>query len=339
MPKQKRLGECLVQALIITEEQLQEALRVQKEQHGFLGHILLEKGWITDKQLCQAISQALHVNCVSIDCVLISKDVLQLISSSLAVSCGILPLFIHHETLYLAMENPRDIGVIQLVEHETGMQIKPLMAPPCQLWNMINKYYQGDDTDDQASEVSSPKKEPDLIEKDLFQKLRQEQRKRLGDFLVDTGFLTQEQLTTVLELQKGKTGFLGQLLVDMGWLTEEQLCQALSDMLQIESVNIEEAQIDPAVMKLIPDSLAASCNVIPLFVEQDTLYLAMENPLDTGVTQLIQYETGLPVIPLVASPSQLREIIAKYYHFTGSTHVYIPEEILLPMAEKKRSVN
>lgn len=338
MPKQKRLGECLVQASIITEEQLQEALDLQKEQHGFLGQILLEKGWITDKQLCQAISQALHVNCVSIDCVLISKDVVQLISTSLAVSCGILPLFAHHKTLYLAMENPRDAGVIQLVEHETGMHVKPLMAPPCQLWSMINKYYREDAIEDETSEVSS-QKEPELIEKKLFQKLRQEQRQRLGDFLVETGLLTQEQLTTVLELQKGKPGFLGQLIVDMGWLTEKQLCQALSDMLQIESVDIEEAQIDPSVIRLVPDSLAASCNVLPLFVEQDTLYLAMENPLDTGVTQLIQYETGMPVIPLVAFPSQIREIIAKYYHFIPSVPAYFPANIPIPMTEKERSVN
>lgn len=337
MPKQKRLGECLVQASIITQEQLQEALRLQKEQHGFLGQILLEKGWITDKQLCQAISQALHVNCVSIDCVLISKDVIQLISSSLAVSCGILPLFIHHKTLYLAMENPRDTGVIQLVEHETGMHIKPLMAPPCQLWSMINKYYQGEDTDDDQASEDVLNKEPEMIEKDLFQELRQEQRQRLGDFLVDTGLLTQKQVTTVLDLQKGKPGFLGQLIVDKGWLTEDQLCQALSDMLQIESVNIEEAQIDPAVIKLIPDSLAASCNVLPLFVEQNSLYLAMENPLDTGVTQLIQYEIGMPVIPLVAPPSQVRNIIAKYYQFTPADHIYPPEEILKSMAEKKRA--
>ncbi|GAK59182.1 type IV pilus assembly protein PilB [Candidatus Vecturithrix granuli] len=336
MPKQKRLGECLVQAGVITEEQLENALRLQQERHGFLGQILLEMGWITDKQLCQAISQALHVNCVSIDCILISNDIVQLISGSLAVSCGILPLFIHHKTLYLAMENPRDTGAIQLVEYETGLHVKPLMVPPCQLWSMINKYYRADEAGTPAS-YTLPAKNPEFIEKEIFRKIDHEQRKRLGDFLVETGLLTQAQLTTVLELQKDKRGFLGQLLVDNGWLTEAQLCQALADMLQIENVDIEEAQIDPSVVKLVPDSLAASCNVLPLFIDQNVLYLAMENPLDTGVTQLLQYELGMRVVPLVAPASQIRNIIAKYYHFSSPVHPFIAKRARAFMIENKQN--
>ncbi len=332
MSKQKRLGECLVQAAVITEEQLEQALRVQQGRHGFLGQILLEMGLITDKQLCQAISQALHVNCVSIDCVLISEDIVQLVPGSLAVSCGILPLFVHHETLYLAMENPCDTGVIQLIEYETGLQVKPLMAPPCQLWTMINKYYRTDESSAPAGEAPAAK-DLEFIEKEMFRKLEQEQRKHLGDFLVETGLLTREQVSRVLELQKDKRGFLGQLLVDEGWLTEAQLCQALADMLQIENVDIEEAQIDPAVIKLVPDSLAASCNVLPLFIDQNTLYLAMENPLDTGVTQLIQYELGIRVVPLVAPASQIRSIIARYYHFSAPVHPFIARRTHVAMLE------
>lgn len=326
-----------MQAGVITKEQLENALRVQQERHGFLGQILLEMGWITDKQLCEAISQALHVNCVNIDCILISEDIVQLISGSLAVSCGILPLFVHHKTLYLAMENPRDTGAIQLVEYETGMHVKPLMVPPCQLWSMINKYYRADGVGVPAPDIP-PAKDPEFIEKEMFRKIDQEQRKRLGDFLVETGLLTRAQLATVLELQKDKLGFLGQLLVDNGWLTEAQLCQALADMLQIENVDIEEAQIDPAVIKLVPDSLAASCNVLPLFIEQNTLYLAMENPLDTGVTQLIQYELGIRVMPLVAPASQIRNIIAKYYHFPSPVHPFISKRAQAFMAENKQNL-
>ena len=319
MPQQKRLGECLVQASVITREQLEEALRIQHEQLGFLGKILLEKGWITDKQLCHALSEALHVNCVSIDSVLISHEVVKLISGSVAVTSNILPLFIHHDTLYLAMENPKDTGVIQLVEYETGMHVKPLTVPPCQLHEMIREYYNIEEEEENHPDPPSSPKPPDILESKEFQKMRQEQRKRLGDFLVDSGLLTQEQLETALKLQKGKMGFLGQLIVDMGWMTEEELCQALSEMLQVENVNIEEAQIDLDVIKMIPDSLAASCNVLPLFVEHHILYLAMENPLDTGVTQLIQYETGMRVEPLVAPPSQVRKLITKYYHFIESS--------------------
>lgn len=312
MEKRKRFGECLVEASFITEEQLEAALRLQKEEFGFLGTILLEKGWITDEQLCRGLSEALDVNCVSLDNILIIPEIIRLIPDSLAVTCDILPLFEHRNMLYLAMENPYDTGVIQLVEYETGMQVKPLTAPLCQLQKMIRKYYHIQDPEINVPE-SGAKGEKSGIEKKITREIGLGQRKRLGDFLMETGLITQGQLDAALQLQEEKRGFLGQLLVDMGWIREEELCQALSDMLLVENVIIDEAQIDPEAIKFVPESLAASCNVFPLFVDHNTLYLAMENPLNTGVIQLLQYNIGMRVEPLVAPSSQIREIIRTYY--------------------------
>lgn len=311
----KRLGECLVDAGVLSEARLNEALKLQEKQKGFLGQILLEKGWVTDKQLCQAISEALDINCVSIDSILISEEVTSLISNSLAVTCQILPLFVHNNMIYLAMENPRDTGVIQLVEYETGMQVKPLMAPPCQLGEMIARYYQIDESAKQYSGRRPTIKHVEL-EKKITREIGFGQRKRLGDMLIEAGLLTKEQIDTALQLQKGQKGFLGKLVVDMGWVTEEEVCQALSDMLRIESVNLDEVHLDPDVRKYVPDSLAASSNIFPLFTEDDTLYLAMENPLDSGVLLYLRYSTDMKIEPLVAPPCQIRAIIQKYYSST-----------------------
>ena len=311
----KRLGECLVEAGVLSEARLKEALVVQEKQKGFLGQILLEHGWVTDKQLCQAISEALDINCVSIDSVLISEEVIGLISNSLAVTCQILPLFVHNNMMYLAMENPRDTGVIQLVEYETGMQVKPLMAPPCQLGEMIARYYQIDEPEKQRTGSL-----PAFSHMELSQKITREigfgQRKRLGDMLVETGLLTEEQVEKALQLQKGQKGFLGKLIVDMGWVTEAEVCQTLSDMLRIESVNLNEVHLDPDARKYVPDFLAASSNIFPLFTEGDTLYLAMENPLDSGVLLYLRYSTEMKIEPLVAPPGQIRAVIQKYYPST-----------------------
>ncbi|MBD3325148.1 hypothetical protein GF339_11225 [candidate division KSB3 bacterium] len=303
MPQLKRFGECLIEASIINREQLEEALRIQHEQHGFLGQILLEKGWIDDTQLCRAISESLHVNCISLDNILITDDVIQLVPPSLAVTCNVIPVFVHHSTLYLAMENPDDTGIIQLMEYSTGMNVKPLVAPPCQLYQMIERYYPLD----QASERWPGTHHP------ISKRRWTEQRKRLGDLLVETGIITQEQLEQALQLQRGKRGFLGQLVIDMGWATEEEICQVLSEMLGVENVDIDHAQIDPEVMKLIPDSLAESCRVIPLFVDREVLYLAMENPLDTAVIQLIEFSTSMKVEPLVAPSRQIEHLLKIYY--------------------------
>ncbi len=312
MSEQKRFGERLVEASVITREQLQGALRVQEEQQGFLGQILLELGWITDKQLCQAVSEIFQVNYVWLDPVMITPEVIRLVPDSLAVTCDILPLFEFHNTLYLAMENPEDIGVIQLVEYETGMQVKPVVAPLGQLRTMIGKFYNVSEFN-QAMLVPASEEENEGIGQKITREIGLGQRQRLGDLLVEAELLTQAQLDIALERQREQRGYLGQIIIEKGWVTEEQLCKTLAKLLQVENVSIDEAQIDPAVMKLVPESLAMSCNILPLFMDHKILYLAMENPLDIGVIQLLQFNTGMKIEPLVASPSQIRKIIRKYY--------------------------
>lgn len=302
-----RLGECLLKAGVINDAQLAEALKIQEERQGFLGHILLEKGWISDKQLCGAISESLHVNCVSIENVLISEEVIGLISNSLAVTCQILPLFVHNNAVYLAMENPGDTGVVQLVEYETGRQVRPLMAPASELSEMIAKYYHIDEKAHAEPET------PSDLQKKITREIGFGERKRLGDLLVDAGLISAEQLQQALALQEKRSGFLGELIVELGWVTEAELCRSLSQMLGIEHVNLKEFDILPEVIGLVSDSLAVSSNVFPFLLKENVLYLAMENPLDTGVILLLQHETGLTVKPVVVAPSQLRSMIHHYY--------------------------
>jgi len=333
MSKHKRLGECLVETNVINREQLDEALHLQEIKGGFLGHILLEKGWISDKELCKAISEALHVNCVSIDSVLITEEVIQLIPESLAATSRILPLFIHGKTLYLAMENPHDTGAIQLVEFSTGMIVKPLVVPPCQLREMLREYYDIDESLIGESEhggeqetVHDQKQAESSKNSGKIGEIHLSQRKRLGESLVETALISQEQLDEALHLQKTKSGFLGQILVDLGWVTEQEICQVMSKSLHVEYLHDDELQITPETVELVPESLAASCNIFPLFVKHNVLYLAMENPLDIGVIQLVEFSTGMKVEPLIASPSQLQIMIQK--HYDGDTSAgNMPENV------------
>ena len=321
MSEHKRLGECLVKANVINREQLEEALGIQKQKGGFLGQILLEMGWITDKQLCQAISEALHINCVSIDNVLISEDIIKLVPESLAATCNILPLFAHDNILYLAMENPRDTGVIQLVEFSTGMKVRPLVVPPCQLRDLLKKYYHLDEaliTESKhgGEEKTGRKKTPAKVSKNRadVKKLQLSQKKRLGDILVEKALISQAQLEAALQLQQTRPGFLGQILIDLGWVTEQEICRVMSESLQIAYLRDDNLHIPPEIVALVPESLAASCNIFPVFVRHNVLYLAMENPLDIGAIQLVEFSTGMRVEPLIAPPSQLQKMILQYYN-------------------------
>jgi hypothetical protein len=334
MSNHKRLGECLVETNVISREQLTEALRLQKKKGGFLGRILLEQGWISDRQLCQAISEALHVNCVSIDSVLISEEVIKLVPASLAATSRILPLFIHGDTLYLAMENPRDTGAIQLVEFSTGMTVKPMVVPQCQLRDMLRTYYNIDESligePEHEREKETVRTQKQAISSKNYEEISGfhfSPRKRLGEILVETELISQEQLDEALRLQKTKSGFLGQILVDLGWITEQEVCRVMAESLHVECFNDGGFQIPQEIIELVPESLAASCNVFPLYVKHNVLYLAMENPLDTGVIQLVEFSTGMKVEPLIASPSQLQTMIQKHYR-EGNPVGNMPENVM-----------
>ncbi len=350
MAQNTYLGEYLVTTGVITQEELQQALQLQKQKGGYLGQLLVENGTITEQQLCQMLSHLLDIHWARIDCILIEKDVLRLVSKSLALTFHILPIFVHHHTLCLAMENPHDRDVIQFIESKTGLQVKPLLAPIYQLQTMIRKYYFReypvqpikDEKVAVASRImntSHPKnprkkkirrvlsnnrtkaeqKTPKIMRRTDSQgrpEISENQdirKKRLGEVLVETGLITMEELNEALQVQKKNSGFLGKILVKMNMLSENTLCQVLSDLLYVESANLDRSLIHQDVVELIPGSLADTCRVLPLFVYDQKLYLAMENPLDPSIIQFMEFCSGFEVVPVIAPYRQLRKKIDKHY--------------------------
>ncbi len=139
-------------------------------------------------------------------------------------------------------------------------------------------------------------------------------RKRLGDILVDACVITPAQLEEALQRQQQDGHrLIGQILVDMGWVTEHEVCRAVSELLRIEYVDVQDALISQDVVQLAPEDLAAKRNILPLFIQDKTLYIAMENPLDVDTIQHIEFQTGMQVRPMLALPSQLRQTIRKHY--------------------------
>ena len=139
-------------------------------------------------------------------------------------------------------------------------------------------------------------------------------RKRLGEILVEACLISPAQLDEALHLQKGQNRRIGQILVDLGWVNEPEVCRAVAELLNIKYVDVADALISQEVVQLAPEDLAVKRNILPLFTEDKTLYLAMENPLDGDVIQRIEFRTGMQVRPLIAPPSQLRETVRKHYN-------------------------
>jgi len=144
MAQRKRLGEILVEAHVISAEQVEQALHLQQENHKLLGQILVEMGWATEQEVCKAVAKVLDIGYVRVDYVLLSQEVIELIPAELALQQHILPLFIQDRTLYVAMENALDADLVHHLEAQTGLTVQSLIAPPIQLQEAIRRHYEID---------------------------------------------------------------------------------------------------------------------------------------------------------------------------------------------------
>ena len=110
----------------------------------------------------------------------------------------------------------------------------------------------------------------------------QSQQLRLGEALLDSGYLTEEQLKTALSMQKASSERkrLGEVLIESGIITEDRLNMALSTRLGVKYVPISECPIDLNAVALIPRSVAKKHCLIAIYAERNTLRILINDPLN-----------------------------------------------------------
>jgi type IV pilus assembly protein PilB len=137
-------------------------------------------------------------------------------------------------------------------------------------------------------------------------------RERLGSLLVDSGLVTEDQLTEALESQRHAGGKLGEVLVRLLLVSEEQLAETLARQKDVEYVNLAAIDIDREAATRIPVRLARLKRVIPIGYRDGSIVLAMADPLDIEAIDDVRVRSGKRVTPVVATPSQILYAIEKY---------------------------
>ena len=141
MADESRLGKALLKAGIITQSQLDEALRDSQREKTSLIPLLIRKGWCGERDIVQALSVTLRVRTIDVKSVLLSQKIVRMVSKLLATSRHVLPVLVQNNTLFLAMENPLDREVIQDIETSTNMQVTPVIATSSDLREAIRRHY------------------------------------------------------------------------------------------------------------------------------------------------------------------------------------------------------
>ncbi len=140
-------------------------------------------------------------------------------------------------------------------------------------------------------------------------------RKQMGEILVEAGVLTEEQLQEVIAFQatdpKRK---LGAVVVERGYATEEVIAAALAAQMHLRFIENLEQELQPGVIKLVPNHLINNHKCVPLSLDGGQLLVAMTNPLDLIGIENIELATNLRVEVAVATPTEIEQIIAKYFN-------------------------
>lgn len=162
---------------------------------------------------------------------------------------------------------------------------------------------------------------------------------RLGELLINSGLITQEQLEAALTKQRTAGKKLGEFLIDENIVSEEQLMQALSQQLNLEMVDLQAQHVNKNVLKLVPVNVLKKNVVFPFdFAEGNinTLRVAMSDPLDIYAQDDIAIVTNYQIQPVVATTRSIMLAINKYYgqeELTSTLEAYAKEKNLSTVEE------
>ncbi|MDR4889118.1 ATPase, T2SS/T4P/T4SS family [Fredinandcohnia sp. QZ13] len=140
----KRLGDLLIEAGLLTEQQLKQALEDQSESQK-LGDILLQKGFITEQQLIEVLEFQLGIPHVSLFRYPIDTSLTTLIPKEMARRHHLIALRKDGDKLFVAMADPMDYYAIEDLRLTTGFQIEPVIASKDEILRAINKFYDLDE--------------------------------------------------------------------------------------------------------------------------------------------------------------------------------------------------
>ena len=153
----------------------------------------------------------------------------------------------------------------------------------------------------------------------------------IGELLIDEGLITSEQLEAGLHEQKNTGNFICTTLVKLGFAPEEKIFSVLSRQLDIPYVKLKNREIDPLVIQKVTAKFASHYKIIPVEFKENTLVVAMTNPLDIRTLDDLRLLLEVEVKGVLASEMEILEAIRKYYGVGAETiERIISEKTTLP---------
>jgi type IV pilus assembly protein PilB len=136
-----KLGEMLIKARLISQDQLNKALEAQKVNGGKLGYNLVKMGYVREDDITQLLSQQYGVPAINLRDIQVDETVIKLIPSEVAQKYLIMPIQRTGATLTISMVDPTNVFAMDDIKFMTGYNVEPVVASEVAIKDAIDKYY------------------------------------------------------------------------------------------------------------------------------------------------------------------------------------------------------
>ena len=138
--------------------------------------------------------------------------------------------------------------------------------------------------------------------------------RRIGQILVDLGYISDEQLELLLEEQQQRPGqLLGQVALGMALIDDEKLAQALGEQMSLRTVALGDLTIAPEVLAMVTEPMAQMYRIVPTECDGKTLTVAMCDPQNLAVQDELRTFLGYNIAVVVATEPALLAALDRYY--------------------------
>lgn len=137
--------------------------------------------------------------------------------------------------------------------------------------------------------------------------------KRLGDILVESGFLNATELAEVLSVQKETGKRLGEVIVESGLMSEFDILRAVSSQYNYPIIDLSGIDVDPKATALLTQKFCEDNVVFPIGFDGDSLVVAIDDPMNITIEDELQFQTGYQISLMLATHTSIIDAIKVHY--------------------------
>jgi type IV pilus assembly protein PilB len=147
------------------------------------------------------------------------------------------------------------------------------------------------------------------------------QQKKLGEILVEWKFLNPKEIDKALEHARSKNLRMGEALMDLKLCNESQVTKALAVQHGMEYLDLDKSSIPPNAVNLIPDDIMRKHLILPLGMENGKLRVAIHDPLDLELLDILRFRLGKELKPVLAAKGRIKSYLDDLYSTTAQNTI------------------